>query len=125
MSSPPPREDMTFNHKPLTLRPQLGHDMLVDSDYDEKQQDVAIISPEDDSMEEVAVQEPRADDFAAMRNRFMPEDPDLEIESETTFTWDIKDWRTLPRRHHSPTFYAGNHPWKVLFFPAGNNANES
>ncbi|KAG9544300.1 hypothetical protein KCU86_g22198, partial [Aureobasidium melanogenum] len=119
MSSPPPREDMTFNHKPLTLRPQLGHDMLVDSDYDEKQQDVAIISPEDDSMEEVAVQEPRADDFAAMRNRFMPEDPDLEIESETTFTWDIKDWRTLPRRHHSPTFYAGNHPWKVLFFPAG------
>jgi hypothetical protein len=99
--------------------------MLVDSDYDEKQQDVAIISPEDDSMEEVAVQEPRADDYAAMRERFLPEDPDLEIESETTYTWDIKDWRTLPRRHHSPTFKTGDHPWKVLFFPAGNNANES
>lgn len=103
----------------------LGHDMLVDSDYDEKQQDVAIISPEDDSMEEPAVQEPRADDYAAMRARFMPEDPDLEIESETTFTWDIKDWRTMARRNHSPTFYTGDHPWKVLFFPAGNNANES
>jgi hypothetical protein len=99
--------------------------MLVDSDYDEKQQDVAIISPEDDSMEEVALQEPRADDYAAMRERFMPEDPDLEIESEITYTWDIKDWRTLPRRHHSPTFHTGDHPWKVLFFPAGNNANES
>ena len=125
MSSPPLHKDSIFNHKPLTLRPQLGHDMLVDSDYDEKQQDVAIISPEDDSMEEVAVQEPRADDYAAMRERFLPEDPDLEIESETTYTWDIKDWRTLPRRHHSPTFNTGDHPWKVLFFPAGNNANES
>ncbi|CAD0107176.1 unnamed protein product [Aureobasidium uvarum] len=125
MSSPPPHRDLVFNHKALTLRPQLGHDMLVDSDYDEKQQDVAIISPEDDSMEEVAVQEPRADDYAAMRNRFMPEDPDLEIESETTYTWDIKDWRTLPRRHNSPTFHTGDHPWKVLFFPAGNNATES
>lgn len=109
----------------LTLRSKISNDMLVDSDYDERQQDVALISNDDDSMEEQPVQEPKADDYDAMRARFMPEDPELDVESETTFTWDIENWRTLPKRHNSPTFTCGSHPWKVLFFPAGNNANEA
>ncbi|GAB7350994.1 hypothetical protein MBLNU459_g1489t1 [Dothideomycetes sp. NU459] len=109
----------------LTLRPQISNDMLVDSDYDDRQQDVAIISNDDDSMEEQPVQEPKADDYDAMRARFLPEDPDLEVESETTYTWDIENWRSLPKRHNSPVFECGSHPWKILFFPAGNNANEA
>lgn len=109
----------------LTLRPQISNEMLVDSDYDERQQDVALISNDDDSMEEQPAQEPKADDYDAMRARFLPEDPELEIESETTFTWDLENWRTLPKRHNSPVFQSGGHPWKVLFFPAGNNANEA
>lgn len=102
---------------------KLGSDRVVDSDYDEKQQDVAIISP-DDSMEEPE-QEPRADDFEAVRARFMPENPDLETAAETTYTWDIENWRQLPRRSHGPVFDCGGHPWRILFFPAGNNANEA
>lgn len=98
--------------------------MLVDSDYDDKPNDVTIITPDDDSMDDQAL-EPLADDFDAMRDRFMPQDPDLEVAAETTFTWDIKDWRTLPKRTHGPTFECGGHPWRILFFPSGNNANES
>lgn len=95
--------------------------MLVDSDYEEKQPDVAIISP-DDSMEEPETL-PRADDFEAMRNHWMPELPELETESEAYHTWDIESWRTMPKRNHGPGFSAGGHPFRVLFFPAGNNAN--
>ncbi|PNS16491.1 hypothetical protein CAC42_225 [Sphaceloma murrayae] len=104
---------------------QLGSDMLVDSDYDEKQQDaVAVISTPDDSMDEPE-QEPRADNFDAMKERWMPQLPDLEVEAEATHTWEIEGWRTLPKRTHGPMFQAGGHPWRILFFPAGNNASES
>ncbi|PSK36766.1 hypothetical protein B9Z65_1949 [Elsinoe australis] len=103
---------------------QLGSDMLVDSDYDEKQQDaVAVISTPDDSMDEPE-QVPRADDLEAMKERWMPAIPDLEIEAEATHTWDIEGWRTLPKRTHGPIFQAGGHPWRILFFPAGNNASD-
>ena len=104
-------------------RLQLNSDMLVDDDYDEKQPDVAIISP-DDSMDEPD-QEPRADDFDAMRARYMPQNPDLEVEAEATNTWTIDDWKTLPKRTHGPSFQAGGYPWRILFFPAGNNASEA
>lgn len=98
--------------------------MLVDSDYDEKQQDaVAVISTPDDSMDEPE-QVPRADDLEAMKERWMPAIPDLEIEAEATHTWDIEGWRTLPKRTHGPIFQAGGHPWRILFFPAGNNASD-
>lgn len=102
---------------------KLGSDMLVDSDHDEKQQDTAIITPAD-SMEESDL-EPLADDFDAMRARFMPENPDLETEVEETSTWTIENWTKLPKRTLGPVFQAGGHPWRILFFPAGNNAAES
>jgi len=108
---------------PLRQR-QVNNDMLVDSDYDEKQNEVSIITPDDDSMDDSA-QAPLADNLDAMRDRYMPLDAELEVEDETTYTWDIKDWRTLPKRSHSPAFECGGHPWKILFFPAGNNATES
>ncbi|KAK4969844.1 ubiquitin-specific protease ubp15 [Elasticomyces elasticus] len=96
--------------------------MLVDGDYDEKLRDVAIISP-DDNME--GTENIRADDFEAMKAHHMPELPGLEQEAETIHTWDIEDWTKLPRRTHGPLFQCGGHPWRVLFFPSGNNANES
>ncbi|GAM84050.1 hypothetical protein ANO11243_020410 [Dothideomycetidae sp. 11243] len=104
---------------------QIGSDMLVDSDYDEKQQDaVAVISTPDDSMDEPE-QEPLANDFEAMRDRYMVNLADLEVEAETIHTWDIERWRQLPKRTHGPVFQAAGHPWRILFFPAGNNASES
>ncbi|KAK5016914.1 ubiquitin-specific protease ubp15 [Cryomyces antarcticus] len=106
---------------------QLGSDMLVDSDsaYDEKQEDVAIISPEDsNSMDDVELL-PRADDFEAMFARFLPENPDLETESQVVNTWDVEGWRSLPRRTHGPTFKCAGHPWRILCFPYGNNSSES
>lgn len=115
--------NMDDNVKALT-NVQLGSDMLVDSDYDEKQQDVALISP-DDSIDEPEHRDPLADDFEAMRARFMPLNPDLETEAEAVHTWDIENWRSLPKKTHGPVFHAAGHPWRVLFFPAGNNANEA
>lgn len=61
----------------------------------------------------------RADDFQAMKEEYFKPPPDLEIESEGEYTWNITDWRELPRRLHSPAFEIGGHPWKILFFPFG------
>jgi len=55
----------------------------------------------------------------------MPSNPDLETEAEEVDTWTIENWRQLPKRAHGPLFHAGGQPWRILFFPAGNNASES
>lgn len=112
--------------------------MLLDSDYDEKRltptedtDNVAIISPDDaDSMVEdpdpsAEPALPLADDHEAMLNRFLPALPDYETEAEAWNTWTITDWRNRPKREHGPVFQCGGHPWRVLFFPAGNAASES
>ncbi|KAF2105658.1 hypothetical protein BDV96DRAFT_592163 [Lophiotrema nucula] len=105
---------------------QLGSDMLVDPDYDEKQ-DVAIISPDpDDAMDDADADgdpEPRADEYEAFMKKNMPELPDQETESEAHHTWEIREWRTLTRREHGPVFECGGHPWRILFFPYGNNVD--
>jgi len=111
--------DYTYN---FTL--QIGSDMVIDADFDEKQ-DVAIISP-DDSMDDAEPEpELRADDVEAMKKRYMPDLPDLEVESESFHTWEIEGWRTMMRREHGPVFKAGDHPWRVLFFPNGNNVDHA
>lgn len=113
--------------------------MLMDSDYDEKHltpteddnDNVAIISPDDadsmvddtDAASEAAL--PRADNWEAMRDRFLPTAPDYETADEQVHSWDITEWRNLPKRSHGPVFMCGGHPWRVLFFPAGNAAQES
>ncbi|KAK4542315.1 hypothetical protein LTR36_006968 [Oleoguttula mirabilis] len=115
-----------------------GSDIIMHSDgvddaneFSEKE-DVAIITPETTDMDSLddadASMEPAlplATDHEAMKERFMPAHPDLETESETMFTWDITGWRTLAKRTHGPTFHCAGHPWRVLFFPAGNAASES
>ncbi|WPG98330.1 Hypothetical protein R9X50_00111900 [Acrodontium crateriforme] len=117
---------------------QLGSDMLLDSDYDEKHltptddDNVAIISPDNDPDSMVEDSEapaetalPLADEHNAMRDLFLPASPDFETEGEAVFTWDIENWRGLPKRTQSPVFHCGGHPWRILFFPAGNSASES
>ncbi|KAI9822475.1 MAG: hypothetical protein M1827_000194 [Pycnora praestabilis] len=97
-------------------------EMLVD-DYDQfdEKQDVAIISP-DDSVDESEL-EPLADDFESMKARVLPEVPDQETESEVVFTWKIENWRSMNKKEHGPVFECGGHPWKILFFPFGNNVD--
>lgn len=112
--------------------------MLLDSDYDEKRltptddtDNLAIISPIDndsmiDDAEPVAEPTlPNADDYDAMRDRYMPALPELETADEAVFTWDITSWRSLGKRTHGPVFHCGGHPWRILFFPAGNAASDS
>ncbi|EMC94149.1 hypothetical protein BAUCODRAFT_74418 [Baudoinia panamericana UAMH 10762] len=116
----------------------MGSDMMLDSDYDEKRltpnddhDNVAIISPDDaDSMvddadgpNEPAL--PLATDHNAMRDRFLPAYPEYETEAEAIHTWDITNWSKLPKRSHGPVFQCAGHPWRILFFPAGNQASES
>lgn len=96
--------------------------MLVDAEYDEKN-DVAIISP-DDPMDDVESEpEPRADQFEAFMAKHMPPIPDQETEAEAISTWEIRNWRDLSRREHGPVFDCGGHPWRILFFPFGNNVD--
>jgi len=95
-------------------------DMLVDSDEymndADSKEDVAIIDPDETG--------PRADDIEAMTELVLtplPEQPPtLEIK---TNTWEIEDWKELPRRTKGPIFHAGGHPWRVLMFPNGNNVD--
>ncbi|KAH7135460.1 hypothetical protein B0J11DRAFT_160024 [Dendryphion nanum] len=102
---------------------QLGSDMLVESDFDEKRDEVAIITPDpDDVMDDAdAEPEPRADEHEAFMKKHMPELPEQETESESYHTWEIKGWRNLGRREHGPVFQCAGHPWRILFFPTGNN----
>ena len=118
---------------------QHGSDMLLDSDYDRQltpnddNDNVAIISPDDaDSMVDDPDPDPSADpampsavDHEAMKERFMPALPEYETEAESYHTWDIENWRSLPKRTHGPIFHCAGHPWRILFFPAGNAASES
>ncbi|KIW07364.1 uncharacterized protein PV09_02210 [Verruconis gallopava] len=105
---------------------QINSDMLVDQDYEDKQ-DVAIISP-DESMDEADPEpepELRADDYDAMKKRFLPLQDGLDVEAEAVHTWHIENWRTLPKKEHGPIFKCGDHPWRVLFFPQGNNVDHA
>lgn len=56
-----------------------------------------------------------------MKLKVLPESPELEAESEAYSTWHIENWRNLPRKEHSPVFEIGGFPWRILFFPFGNN----
>ncbi|KAI4171690.1 MAG: hypothetical protein LQ343_004083 [Gyalolechia ehrenbergii] len=98
-----------------------GEDMLID-DYDvvDEKTDVAIITP-DDSTDEPA--EPQADDYEAMKERVLPMLPDLESDFEATHTWQIENYRNMTRKERGPKFQCGGHPWRILFFPFGNNAD--
>ncbi|KAI6857315.1 cysteine proteinase [Hortaea werneckii] len=118
----------------------LGSDVLMQSDgldngsdFNEKDDQVAIITPDTndaDSMVEdtdpaAEPAAPLATDHEEMKNRFMPAHPDYETEAEAVFSWDITNWRSLPKRTHGPVFHCAGHPWRILFFPAGNSASES
>jgi hypothetical protein len=48
-----------------------------------------------------------------MKALLFPEDPNLEVECEGMFDWDIVGWRTMERRTRSPTFMVGESPWCV------------
>ena len=55
-----------------------------------------------------------------MKARVLVDIPDLEVEAEEYHTWHIKDWRNLSRKEHGPVFECAGFPWRVLFFPFGN-----
>ncbi|KAI4226189.1 MAG: hypothetical protein L6R36_003370 [Xanthoria steineri] len=98
-----------------------GGDVLME-DYDvgDEKSDVAEITP-DSSTDEP--QDPLAHDFEGMKARILPLLPDLEPESESIYTWDIENYRSLTRRERSPKFECGGHPWRILLFPFGNNVD--
>ena len=49
-----------------------------------------------------------------MKQLIFQEDPNLEVEHEAVFTWEIINWRTMDRRTHSPVFTCGDSPWYVV-----------
>jgi ubiquitin carboxyl-terminal hydrolase 7 len=67
----------------------------------------------------------RADDHDAVKAAYMPQLPDLDSIDETVFTWDIDNWKGLNKREHSPVFHCAGFPWKILFFPFGNNVDHA
>ncbi|KAI4209489.1 MAG: hypothetical protein LQ351_007566 [Letrouitia transgressa] len=98
-----------------------GGDILVD-DYDpvDEKPNVAIITPDGSADEPL---EPLADDYDAIRERYLPLLPDLETEYEAENTWHIENYRSLTRKERGPKFDCGGHPWRILLFPFGNNVD--
>ncbi|KAF2276539.1 cysteine proteinase [Westerdykella ornata] len=123
---------MCLSHRPLPLPQllnsvpclQIGSDMMVDSEFDEKNS-VAIINPDaDESMDDEEPEPaPRADEYEAFMKKHMPELVDQEVEDAAYHTWNITNWRSLSRREEGPIFHCGGHPWRILFFPYGNNVD--
>ncbi|KAB8360728.1 hypothetical protein FH972_024463 [Carpinus fangiana] len=116
------------------MNPMISSDLDIagtdpEQDLDEKQQDeVTDITPESldaDVSDSVSKQGIRADDIEAMKEEYFKPLPELEIEHECEYTWDIEEWSKLGRRVHSPAFEVGGAPWKVLFFPAGNQPDHA
>ncbi|RKF53412.1 Ubiquitin carboxyl-terminal hydrolase 21 [Golovinomyces cichoracearum] len=98
------------------------NDMLVDSDEllndaeNEDDGNVHDILPDETIL--------RGDDEEAMKELVLPpilEQPEI-IETKS-YRWQITDWTQLPRRHRSPIFWCGGHPWRILMFPKGNNVD--
>jgi ubiquitin carboxyl-terminal hydrolase 7 len=58
-----------------------------------------------------------------MKARLLVDIPDTEVEAEAYHTWHIQKWRQLSQREQGPTFECGGQPWRVLFFPFGNNVD--
>ena len=42
---------------------------------------------------------------------FSTQDDEHEVIDEASSTWEIRDWRRLPRKSHGPIFQAGGDPW--------------
>lgn len=102
-----------------------------DQDLNEKLPDeVTDITPDSldvpvDASDVAPKQHVAADDFEAMKAEYFKPLPELQIEHEAEYTWDIQEWSKLGRRIHSPSFACGDAPWKILFFPTGNQPDHT
>lgn len=47
----------------------------------------------------------------AMKSLVFTDDPNLEVEEECIFHWDIVNWKKMDRKSHSPVFRCGDSPW--------------
>lgn len=94
---------------------------MMDNEFDEKQDDVVNISPDEPAGE--AQPQLRADEFDTMKAHHLVLLPDLETEHEAISTWRIENWRSMKRKEHGPVFECGGIPWRILFFPYGNNVD--
>ncbi|WEW56134.1 ubiquitin-specific protease ubp15 [Emydomyces testavorans] len=115
-----------MNKTPTDRREQLDENGMVVDEYDQyhnDRADVVLVSPSG-SPSEPEPEPPLADDYEAMMSKVLPDLPELEIETETYHTWHIQNWTKLARREHGPIFECGGSPWRVLFFPFGNQVTE-
>ncbi|EER27674.1 Ubiquitin carboxyl-terminal hydrolase family protein [Coccidioides posadasii C735 delta SOWgp] len=85
--------------------------------------DVVLVSPSG-SPSEPEPEFPLADDYESMITRVLPELPDTETLEQTHHTWHIQNWTRMERKEHGPIFECGGSPWRVLFFPFGNQVTE-
>ncbi len=66
---------------------------------------------------------PSAADFDTMRKLVLPPIENAEPFAETTHTWTITNYSSLPQKAHGPKFDCGGFEWGVLLFPQGNGAS--
>ena len=57
----------------------------------------------------------------SMKAFLLEEIPDTETDAEAYHTWHVKNYKGLQKREQGPVFTCGDHPWRILFFPFGNN----
>ena len=60
-----------------------------------------------------------------MKARFLQPLPGTETEAEAQYIWHIERWPQLDRKVHGPIFECAGSPFRVLFFPFGNNVEQA
>lgn len=118
-----------------------GPDMIIDGFEQfnhQENEEVHNISPDEEPAENVL----RADNCTCapgsfgvgmltawvddeMKEHVLVDKEGLETLDETCNTWHIEKWRNLTRKEHGPTFQCGGSPWRVLFFPFGNQVDSA
>lgn len=58
-----------------------------------------------------------------MKDHVLTDKEGLETLDETHSTWHIQGWRQMQRKEHGPVFQCGGSPWRILFFPLGNQVD--
>lgn len=60
-----------------------------------------------------------------MKDLLLVDKEGLETLDEAHSIWHIEKWRSLQRKEHGPVFECGGSPWRVLFFPYGNQVDHA
>ncbi|KAK2743533.1 hypothetical protein FQN57_004830 [Myotisia sp. PD_48] len=97
-----------------------GYDQIENND----RADVVVVSPSGSTVDEESNML-FGNEYETNLARFFPEEDEYETIDKTYCTWHIQNWSKLRRKEHGPVFQCAGFPWRLLFFPRGNQMDHT